>query len=134
MRRRGRTHTATHRRSKFEDRVEADAKSKGIKLKYEPFKLKYIKHHTYTPDWVLPNGIIVETKGKWTGVDRTMHLLIRKQHPDLDIRFVFMRNNPLYKGSKTTYGDWCEKHGFTYAIGEIPPSWARSFKRKNKSN
>ena len=43
-------------------------------------------------------------------------LAVKEQNPELDIRFVFQRNNTLSKNSKTTYGAWCEKHGFPYCI------------------
>lgn len=84
----------------------------------------------YTPDFVLPNGIIVETKGRFVTADRQKHLLIKEQHPLLDIRFVF--NNPstrISKLSQTTYAMWCEKHGFLYAKLAIPAAW---FKEKRK--
>ena len=32
-------------------------------------------------------------------------------------------NGKIYKGSKTTYSQWCEKHGFKWAGKEIPQSW-----------
>jgi len=42
----------------------------------------------------------------------------------LDIRFVFLRaSNKIYKGSKTTYAAWCERHGFEWAEGSIPTDW-----------
>ena len=42
--------------------------------------------------------------------DRRKHLAIQKQHPELDIRFVFSNAQAkLYKGSKTRYSGWCEK-------------------------
>jgi len=31
----------------------------------------------------------------------------------------------LYKGSKNTYGDWCDKHGFLFADKVIPESWLK---------
>jgi hypothetical protein len=52
--------------------------------------------------------------------------MVKQQHPELDIRFVF--SNPkakLYKGSKTTYGKWCEKNGFLYAKETIPIEWIK---------
>ena len=94
---------------------------------YEKFTLPYTipaTQHKYTPDFILPNGIIVEAKGIFDVADRQKHILVKKQYPDLEIRFVF--SNPktkLYKGSKTTYGMWCEKHGYKYAKGYIPDSW-----------
>lgn len=30
---------------------------------------------------------------------------------------------PIYKGSKTTYADWCEKNGFQWAEKLIPREW-----------
>ena len=42
---------------------------------------------------MLYNGIIIETKGRFTAADRRKHLLVRKQHPHLDIRFVFENSN-----------------------------------------
>ena len=43
----------------------------------------------YIPDFVLDNGIIIETKGLFTSEDRRKHIEVQKQHPELDIRFVF---------------------------------------------
>lgn len=50
--------------------------------------------------------------------------MIRKQYPLYDIRFVFSDSKAkISKGSKTTYGDWCNKHGFLYADKLIPEEW-----------
>lgn len=65
----------------------------------------------------------MECKGRLTVHDRTKHVLIAEQHPDLDIRFVFQYNNPITKGSKTKYTDWAEKHGFKWAMHYIPKEW-----------
>ena len=97
----------------------------GIAVEYETTKIKYQrKVSTYTPDFMLPNGIIVEGKGRFKSEDRSKHLLIKEQHPELDIRFVFSNSNSkLNKNSKTTYASWCEKHGFLYSDKVIPESW-----------
>ena len=78
-------------RSGLEDRVSQQLKKLSVPVKYEELKIKYEVHdfRTYTPDFELPNGIIIETKGRFVLDDRKKHLLIKKQHPDLDIRFVF---------------------------------------------
>lgn len=82
------------------------------------------KQRKYTPDFVLDNGIIIETKGRFTVHDRMKHLYIKASRPDLDIRFVFSNPNvKLYKGAKSTYADWCEKNGFLYAKQLIPEDW-----------
>jgi len=101
-------------------------KKRKISFTYEKTKIKWIdlRNRTYTPDFVLGNGIIVETKGRFVSDDRRKHKEIKKQFPNHDIRFVFTNSRSrLYKGSKTTYGDWCTKHGFIYADKIIPESW-----------
>jgi hypothetical protein len=114
-------------RSGLEDTTALQIKSKGAKLLYETSKIKYTipeSDHVYTPDFILPNGIIVETKGRFMIDDRKKHLLIRAQHPDKDIRFVFTRSaTKLYKGARTTYSDWCIKYNFKFADKKIPDSW-----------
>ncbi len=58
--------------------------------------------------------------------DRRKHLEIQKQHPTLDIRFVFSNANAkLYKGAKSRYSDWCDKHGFKWAHRVIPEDWLK---------
>ena len=79
---------------------------------------------TYTPDFILANGILIETKGRFTAEDRKKHRLIREQAPWWDIRFVFYNaNNRLSKRSKTTYGQWCDKYHFLWANKWIPDEW-----------
>jgi hypothetical protein len=111
-------------RSGLEDKIAAQLDEAGVEYTYEKVKLPYSIPHTYNPDFQLANGIIVEGKGLFTSEDRTKHLAVKKQHPHLDIRFVFTRSaSTLYKGSKSTYATWCEKHGFKYADKLIPPEW-----------
>lgn len=123
-------------RSGLEKDTARDLKSFGVDFTYEQEKIAYEKparQSKYTPDFIVstrPDGtprskpLIVETKGRFMTDDRQKHLLIKRQHPDLDIRFVF--NNPnsrISKQSKTTYAKWCEKHGFLYAKAVIPRAW-----------
>jgi len=120
-------------RSGLEDRISEQLKAKSVLFKYEEFKIKYEVNEvrTYTPDFELPNGIIIESKGRFVAADRKKHLLVKKQHPELDIRFVFSNSkNKINKGSKTTYGDWCDKHGFQYADKLIPEEWIKDGEKK----
>lgn len=114
-------------RSGLEVDVARQLKDAGVDAQYESTRLAYIKPatpSTYTPDFILPNGIIVETKGRFVTADRQKHVLLKKQHPDLDIRFVFSRSaTRISKASKTTYAAWCDKHGFLYADKRIPKAW-----------
>lgn len=120
-------------RSGLEMQIDAWLKQRGIDGQYEQNVIHYIKpqtKHKYTPDFTLPNGIIIESKGRFTSDDRKKHLYIQKQYPGLDIRFVF--TNPkakLYKGAKSTYADWCTKNGFLFAKKEIPEEWLDEQKR-----
>jgi hypothetical protein len=111
--------------------LEADnckhLEDKGVPYEYEKHKIKWEDHQwrSYTPDFVLDsNGIIVETKGRFVAADRRKHLKVKEQYPKLDIRFVFTNSKTkINKGSKTSYGDWCKRHGFQYADKVIPDSW-----------
>lgn len=98
-------------------------------MSYESVVILYDKPartSRYTPDFPLPNGIIIETKGRFVTADRQKHLLVKAQHPDKDIRFVFSNANAkISKQSKTTYAMWCDKNGFKYANKSVPPAWIK---------
>lgn len=113
-------------RSAFEQEVYNDALANGGSIEFEPKDavIEYQpKPKKYKPDFRLANGIIVETKGRFTVFDRQKHLRIKEQHPDLDLRFVLMYDNKLDKRSDTTYSEWCEKMGFKWAMKRIPKGW-----------
>ena len=115
-------------RSGLEARIADDLKGKGVRFDYEKLKVSYTvpaRDAKYTPDFLLlANGIIIEAKGIFDAEDRKKHLLIKQQHPDLDIRLVFSRANaPIYKGSPTTHAKWAEHHGFKWAEKLVPQAW-----------
>jgi hypothetical protein len=114
-------------RSGLEEDVAKALTEAGVPFTYEKIKIRYIKpasEHQYTPDFQLDNGIIVETKGRFLIADRKKHMLIKRQQPHLDIRFVFSNSSQkLNKGSRTSYAQWCVKNGFMYADKTIPNSW-----------
>lgn len=124
-------------RSGLEDKVAAELRAKGVEVVYEDPSavIRYerpSKASRYTPDFVLPNGIIVETKGRFVTEDRQKHKLIKEQHPDKDIRFVFSNSRQrISKTSQTTYAMWCEKYGFQYADKSIPDAWLREPRRQD---
>ena len=81
-------------RSGLEERVAQQLKHEGISYEYETLKIKYVETlsqpSTYTPDFILKNNIIIETKGQFVTADRKKHRIIKEQHGDkYDIRFVF---------------------------------------------
>jgi hypothetical protein len=114
-------------RSGLEERIAEQLDKAGVDYTYEQVKLNYIKpasKHVYTPDFVLANGIIVETKGRFLLADRQKHILVKRHNPTLDIRFVFSNSKArISKASRTTYADWCNKNGFKFADKEIPQEW-----------
>ena len=116
-----------HKLSEYLDSLKHEYNYESIKIEWED-----LTYRTYTPDFILSNGIIVETKGRFVTADRKKHLCIQKQHPSLDIRFVFTNSrNKLSKGAKSTYGQWCIKHGFRYYDRIIPGDWLKE-KGSNK--
>lgn len=115
-------------RSQFELGLARNLKERNVTFEYEKKKLTYIPEpKTYTPDFYLVDSdIYIEAKGQLTKPDRVKMILIKKQYPDLDIRFVFMNcRNKIYKGSRTTYADWCTRHGFKWAEKSIPAEWLK---------
>ena len=123
-------------RSGLEEETSKFLTANNAKFTYEEMKIRYLQPATerqYTPDFVLENGIIIETKGRFLVADRKKHLLIKRQHPHLDIRFVFSNSKQkLNKASRTTYADWCIKNGFQYADKEVPVHWIKE-RRKSFS-
>ena len=111
-------------RSGLELVISDKLKSDRRKFRYEEIKIEWedVSYRTYTP----------EVKGRFVPADRRRQLLIRKQHPDLDIRFVFENSQSrIRKGSKTTYAKWCIKNGFRYYDRIIPEDWLKE-KGKDK--
>jgi hypothetical protein len=126
-------------RSGLEDKVAADLKERGIAYVYEGIKLKYVKEccpHcgesvsvcTYTPDFIIERHdrirLIVESKGYFPSSDRTKMQRVKRDNPQEDIRILFQRDQPIRKGSKTTYRTWSLNNGFDCAFGSsIPNEW-----------
>ena len=97
---------------------------RGVGFGYEPYRIKYVSSRAYIPDFVLPNGIIIEVKGWFKSSDRAKHLRIKEQHPDLDLRFLFGRaSQKLSRQSQTTYAQWCDRYGFQWCEKKIPQGW-----------
>ena len=115
-------------RSGLEVTLATYLKDLGVDAKYEAMKIEWedLTYRTYTPDFILPNGIIIEAKGLFTANDRRKHLAVKKQHPNLDIRFVFENSRrKLSKGAKSSYGVWCDRYGFDCYDRIIPEAWLK---------
>lgn len=105
-------------RSGLEDKARLILHKHKIQHEYEPKdkKLEWVepvKYHKYLPDIQIGN-IIYETKGRFTLQDRTKMLLLKQQHPNIRFIMVFQKNQPIRKGSKTLYSDWCNKNGIEW--------------------
>lgn len=116
-------------RSKLEEGVAKHLSFAGVPYKYEnrTYTYKVEEVRKYTPDFDLGNGVVLEVKGYFRATDRKKLLLVKAQHPDLDLRLVFQQaNNKIHKSSKTTYADWCKKYGFIYSDGgRVPHNWLK---------
>ena len=120
-------------RGGLEHSIVKDLKKRRAKFEYETLKIRWeeIMYRSYTPDFILRNGIIIEAKGRFLPRERVRALAIKKQFPDLDIRFVFSNSNAkIYKGSNTTIADWCKQKGFMFSDKFIPISWIREKGKK----
>ena len=117
-------------RNEFERHIAAQIARAFGRYCYECHTIRYGLGKTYHPDFVLPNGIIIEAKGAFLPAARRKHLALKKEHPDLDIRFVFQDakgklGTAANKRLKGTNASWCRKYGFQYAEGKIPKAWLR---------
>lgn len=96
----------------------------------DTFEYDVIETHKYTPDWTIVTDqchfVYIEFKGVLDGATRKKMKLVKAQYPATDIRFVFEKaSNKIYKGSKTTYGMWADKHGFPWADNTLPKEWLK---------
>lgn len=116
-------------RSGLESGLGKQLTRQGVDFEYETLVVPFTqpaKDRRYTPDFFLPNAIVIETKGQFTSADRQKHLMVRDAWPELDIRFVFSRSSTrISKASKTTYAVWCNTKGFLYADRLVPLEWIR---------
>ena len=97
-------------RSQLEEKVADLLVELNIDYDYETERIPYTIQHHYTPDFILPNGVVLECKGYWEASDRRKIKQIVKDNPDLDLRMVFQAPfNKISKKSKTTYAQWCDR-------------------------
>ena len=106
------------KRSRLEESFATLLDEEGIKYDYEITKIDYIvpeSKHKYLVDWTLPNGALIETKGYLSDhTERTKYILLKQQHPDMNLKFVFANPNKKCGGMKMTHGEWATKHGFDW--------------------
>ena len=112
-------------RNQFEEKLASFLEEKRVAYEYETLILGYTLEGKYKPDFILPNGIIIEAKGFFrTHAQRALRA-VKKAHPELDIRLVFYNQNQKVQGSKLKCYEWAVKHKFKFADKTIPESWIK---------
>lgn len=136
-RRKGSLHAST-----YEDNIIKDLEDRGVAYEYEPRSFKYTRpvhrgrctvcesksvvvERSYTPDIrLLLSDTWIEAKGKFTPENRGKMEDFLRGNPEIDLRFLFQRDNWITKNHKSKYSDWCKKLGVKYAIGiRVPDEW-----------
>ncbi len=131
-------------RSRFEKRIAKELTDAGVSYTYETYSYEYeealrknrvrcaecsstnlTRTGWYTPDFFLSSGYIIETKGRFTAADRRKMLAVKRDHPDLNLVMLFMRDNKIHKNSTTHYSDWCMEHDYDFSIGHLKPEWIK---------
>ena len=110
-------------RSLFEESIACNLTKRKVQYDYESIDISYTTIRKYKPDFILSNGIIIEAKGYFRSADQRKHKLIKEQHPDLDIRFVFQKASARVQGSQMTCAQWCDTYKFQYSETYIPKNW-----------
>lgn len=122
------------RRSRLEERFEVTLKEFNVPYVYEGTKISYVvpeSNHTYTVDWTIGKKLLIETKGYLsTYEERRKYILLKEQHPNMDLRFVFDNPNKLCGGTKMSHAKWAEKYGFKFCSikdSEQLQSWIKEY-------
>ena len=76
-------------KSGLEEKVSDLLCELGVNYEYEGTSFPYTITHKYTPDFVLPNGICLETKGFWRPEDRRKIRQVINDNPEIDLRMIF---------------------------------------------
>jgi len=126
-------------KSGLEEVIYNYLKDNKVHFVYEGMKIKFelpTQKKSYTPDFPINDRFIVEAKGAFNSADRKKHKLIKEQHPELDIRFIFSNSKTkIGKKSQTTYGRWCELFKFKFHCIQstktpFPEEWLNEIKAK----
>jgi hypothetical protein len=111
-------------KSGFERTLATFFKSNKIRAEYEVCEIPYVLERNYRPDFFLRDyGFYIEAKGLLDREAKAKMLAVKKQHPDLDIRFVFYDADKRIPGTKQTHGEWATKNGFIWSSKEVPFEW-----------
>lgn len=133
-------------RSGLEEAIAKQLEGAGTAYGYESIRVEYhvpARISKYLPDFTIKGtNIIIEGKGSFGAIgsrfvnftansakERQKFALLKEQHPEYDIRFVFSKASaPIYKGSPTTHAKWATDHGFKWCEKVIPPGWFKEIR------
>jgi hypothetical protein len=105
-------------KSAFERSLAAQLATHKVTYTYEETAVPYVLNGTYWPDFkIVSSGVLIEAKGLLDRESKRKMAAVKEQHPELDIRFVFMDANKRIPGTKQTHGQWATKNGFTWRSG-----------------
>lgn len=102
------------------------------KVEYEADNIPYTITGNYLVDFTITKKdgtkIYIEAKGGGRAFDAKVQQkmkAVRLQHPELDLRILFYRDNKVgAKRKDNTFrkqSDWARDNGFTFAVGLSPP-------------
>lgn len=113
-------------RSGFESQVARNLAG-NTNWSYESRSFDLLIPRSYTPDFFLENGVVLEVKGYFDAEDRRLIKLFREQHFTVDLRMVLQKpHQKLTKTGTMTYAGWCDKHNVPWCEGpSIPSDWTR---------
>ena len=103
---------------------------KSFKFNYEDCSFKYVlEPRVYWPDFQIVRSdgsvLYIEVKGYLDRDSQRKMLAVKQCHPNETFVFLFAKNNPIRRGAKMRYSDWCKKHGFDFSIGIIKEEWLK---------
>lgn len=75
-----------------------------------------VQWRKYTCDFMIMKKdgtpMYIETKGYFKPKDRVKHKMLKKLHPNVDLRIIFEHDGKVSK--ITRYSQWCDKNGIDY--------------------
>ena len=98
-------------RSRFEAQVALSLEKQEIDFEFEPHKIEFQPpSRVYIPDFYVPDhNFYIEVKGRLRQEDRVKHLLVKKQNPEVEVKFLFANSRkkstkdqrlPMHNGPK----------------------------------
>ena len=96
-------------KSGLEEVIFSFLSSENVSFSYETLRITFdqpTQKRTYTPDFPIKKSFIIEAKGNFNSADRKKHKLIKAQHPEYDIRFIF--SNLKAEAPGVTLGSWSD--------------------------